>query len=97
LVLHGDGPDLPVHELFYHPADALLDFVELELHGAPPRRATAHRYPMTPPCRRAAISVSSIPSSRSTAAVSTPSWGGGARRVGTRLKPTGKRPGRMWP
>src|SRR6266496_3312743 len=97
LILHSDGPDLPVHECLHHLADALLYLVELEIHRAPPRRVPARRYPMMPPSRRAAISLSSMPSSRSTAAVSALVLGGCTRRGASPLKRTGKRPRRRRP
>ena len=97
LIRHSDRPDLSVHERLHHLADALLHLVELEIHRVPPRRALARRYPMMPLSRRAAISLSSMPSSRSTAAVSAPVLGGCARRGASPLKRTGKRPRRMRP
>src|SRR5439155_13272490 len=97
LVLHGHRPDLAVHERFHHLADALLHLVELKIHRTPPRQALARRYPMMPPSRRAAMSLSSMPSSRSTAAVSALVLGGCARRGASPLKRTGKRPRRMRP
>src|SRR5882724_3089947 len=97
LVRHGHRPDLPVHERLHHLADALRHLVELEIHRVPPWRAPARRYAMMPPSRRAAISLSSMTSSRSTAAVSALVLGGCARRGASPLKRTGKRPRRMRP